>query len=64
MTKYRVCLYVVERTANYISIEADTEEAAIAAAQNEWYAYGQNAFSSICLEEETEEITATKEAQS
>ena len=60
MAKYQVCLYVNTVTANYITIEADSEELAEQNAMNIWYE-DDRAFSSKLRDQTVDEITTNLE---
>jgi hypothetical protein len=56
--KYKVCIYSVTRNASYITIEADSEEAAELKAQGIWYE-DDRAFSNKLLDESIEDVVVT-----
>ena len=56
MKTYKVCVVVSTYTANYITLEAENEDAASMMANQKWYDFGSDAFSSKCLEESVIDI--------
>jgi len=61
MNKYKVCLYVTTYTKQFITIDADNEETAEAAAMQIWYE-DDRAFSAKLMDESVEDITTELEA--
>ena len=62
MKTYKVCIDVVTYTRNFITIEADNEEAAILQAQDIWYE-DDRAFSKKLMDESVQDIVANLEGE-